>query len=171
MASRALPSVPDACVQRDWRAISRLGCRRGSAITLRRCVALRRGSTCPWATWSRGTWYVELQVATPFGREQPRPSVATIPFQRRRSHVPRTGAWHSGHTRCARGCDFLRCKPGSRATAIVHMMSSFYSRGEHACPLLFCMQVYQLEGLGVNCSNWNNTGPTGERDPTRLFCP
>ena len=21
--------------------------------------------------------------------------------------------------------------------------------------------VYQLEGLGVNCSNWNNTGPTG----------
>ena len=22
--------------------------------------------------------------------------------------------------------------------------------------------VYQLEGLGVNCSNWNNTGPTGQ---------
>lgn len=21
--------------------------------------------------------------------------------------------------------------------------------------------VYQLEGIGVNCSNWNNTGPTG----------
>ena len=22
--------------------------------------------------------------------------------------------------------------------------------------------VYQLEGIGVNCSNWNNTGPTGQ---------
>ena len=22
--------------------------------------------------------------------------------------------------------------------------------------------MYQLEGLGVNCSNWNNTGPTGQ---------
>ena len=22
--------------------------------------------------------------------------------------------------------------------------------------------VYQLEGIGINCSNWNNTGPTGQ---------
>ena len=25
--------------------------------------------------------------------------------------------------------------------------------------------VYQLEGIGINCTNWNNTGPTRPNDP------
>ena len=25
--------------------------------------------------------------------------------------------------------------------------------------------VYQLESIGINCSNWNNTGPTTKDDP------
>ena len=29
--------------------------------------------------------------------------------------------------------------------------------------------VYQLESLGINCSNWNNTGPTRKDDPGAVW--
>jgi len=31
--------------------------------------------------------------------------------------------------------------------------------------------VYQLESLGINCSNWNNTGPTRKDDPGHKTVP